>query len=455
MLYPTIWLYILGAVNASREDTHIRANVLEIAIKTERGHTVLAIVGEIISLTVGLWLLSWAWEYTQYAWRVWKESPTLYLPTFYSEVALVAGLGLMMLYTAMRAEQRVDQHHQNQKRERQRPKRDIGGNLLHHLAARAHQGKNLPVQGVKGQRHQHRQQQAQPGGMIESVLTYTRAEMSAETPRRLSLTSLVEAVAADYQDFGKPVELLRPAPQVAAGGRSVFTSAPGRSAMPPDQPMLVVARPVSLQRAVTNLIDNALKYGRRAAIGLSATADHAVITVEDEGSGMLPQHGLNGLPVPRGRRHDAAGAQHRLADEGRDGIRALAFDQRLQLRRAMGHELFLALVQIRAAEIVRRLGVNDLFHRQVELLVKQLQPGQRAGDQPRPVIAAPARDDLLLLRPAQDVVVIPDQLDVGLIRVRAAKAEIDLGHIRRCPVQDHLGQRDRGLGAMSSSRSSG
>ncbi|CUH99506.1 sensor histidine kinase [Leisingera aquaemixtae] len=123
-------------------------------------------------------------------------------------------------------------------------------------------------------------------GMIESVLTYTRAEMSAETPRRLSLTSLVEAVAADYQDFGKPVELLRPAPQVAAGGRSVFTSAPGRSAMPADQPMLVVARPVSLQRAVSNLIDNALKYGRRAAIGLSANSDHAIITVEDEGSGM-------------------------------------------------------------------------------------------------------------------------------------------------------------------------
>ncbi|MEY8799149.1 TRAP transporter small permease [Leisingera sp. XS_AS12] len=101
MLYPTIWLYILGAVNASREDTHIRANVLEIAIKTERGHTVLAIIGEIISLIVGLWLLSWAWDYTLYAWRVWKESPTLYLPTFYSEAALVVGLALMMFYTAL------------------------------------------------------------------------------------------------------------------------------------------------------------------------------------------------------------------------------------------------------------------------------------------------------------------------------------------------------------------
>ena len=100
MLYPTLWLYILGSVNASRENTHIRANVLEIFIQTERGHTVLAIIGEIISLIVGLWLLSWAWDYTQYAWRVWRESPTLYIPTFYSDVALVIGLGLMMVYTA-------------------------------------------------------------------------------------------------------------------------------------------------------------------------------------------------------------------------------------------------------------------------------------------------------------------------------------------------------------------
>jgi len=100
MLYPTLWLYILGSVNASRENTHIRANVLEIFIKTDRGHNILAIVGEIISLVVGLWLLSWAWDYTQYAWRVWRESPTLYIPTFYSDVAFLVGLGLMMAYTA-------------------------------------------------------------------------------------------------------------------------------------------------------------------------------------------------------------------------------------------------------------------------------------------------------------------------------------------------------------------
>lgn len=101
MLYPTLWLYMLGAVNASRENTHIRANVLEIFLKTPRQHTVLAIVGEILSLIIGLWLLYWAWDFTRYSWRVWKESPTLYIPTFFADVALFTGLALMMAYTAM------------------------------------------------------------------------------------------------------------------------------------------------------------------------------------------------------------------------------------------------------------------------------------------------------------------------------------------------------------------
>lgn len=98
MLYPTLWLYILGAVNASRENTHIRANVLEIFLKTPRQHIILAVVGEVISLIVAGWLTYWAWDFAAYSLRVWKESPTLYIPTFYADVALVVGLALMMAY---------------------------------------------------------------------------------------------------------------------------------------------------------------------------------------------------------------------------------------------------------------------------------------------------------------------------------------------------------------------
>lgn len=101
LLFPTLWLYVLGSVNASRENTHIRANVLEIFLKTERQHQILAAVGEVISLIIGLWLMYWAWDFAKYSLRVWRESPTLYLPTFWVDCALVIGLALMMIFTVM------------------------------------------------------------------------------------------------------------------------------------------------------------------------------------------------------------------------------------------------------------------------------------------------------------------------------------------------------------------
>ncbi|MBO7910465.1 TRAP transporter small permease subunit [Vibrio sp. G41H] len=109
MVIPTIWLYMLGAVNASREDSQIRANVLEIFIKSERGHTILALVGEVISFIISSWLTYWAWDYVKYAWRVWKESPTLYIPTFYHECSVFIGLLLITLFIAIHIIKLVNQ----------------------------------------------------------------------------------------------------------------------------------------------------------------------------------------------------------------------------------------------------------------------------------------------------------------------------------------------------------
>lgn len=98
-LIPTIWLYILGSVNASREDTQIRANVLEIFLKTPKAKLILHTLSEAISIVISIWLTWWAWKYFSYALRVWKESPTLYIPTFVYESALFIGLLLMTLFT--------------------------------------------------------------------------------------------------------------------------------------------------------------------------------------------------------------------------------------------------------------------------------------------------------------------------------------------------------------------
>jgi len=98
LTYPTLWLYFLGSVNASREDTQIKANVLDVFLKTDRARLKVRVVADILSLVTALWLTWWAWDYFRYALRVWKESPTLYIPTFYAECAFFIGLVLMSIY---------------------------------------------------------------------------------------------------------------------------------------------------------------------------------------------------------------------------------------------------------------------------------------------------------------------------------------------------------------------
>ncbi len=98
LVYPTLWLYFLGSVNASREDTQIKANVLHVFMKTDRTKLIVRVIEDGMSLIVVLWLTYWAWDYFRYALRVWKESPTLYIPTFYAECAFFIGLLLMTVY---------------------------------------------------------------------------------------------------------------------------------------------------------------------------------------------------------------------------------------------------------------------------------------------------------------------------------------------------------------------
>ena len=100
LVYPTLWLYFLGSVNASREDTQIKANVLDVFLKTDRAKLIVRIIADVMSLVVVLWLTYWAWDYFSYAKRVWKESPTLYIPSFYAECAFFIGLVLMAIFAA-------------------------------------------------------------------------------------------------------------------------------------------------------------------------------------------------------------------------------------------------------------------------------------------------------------------------------------------------------------------
>ncbi|CAM3163014.1 sensor histidine kinase KdpD [Paracoccus nototheniae] len=122
--------------------------------------------------------------------------------------------------------------------------------------------------------------------MIDGVLTYTRAEIGAEPFRDLSLTSLAEAVVADYQDVGLPVSLRAAAARPTRAGTlfSRQTSRPAARTTAEPHAMLMRGQPTALRRALSNLIDNALKYGREAVVMSDADADEVWITVTDRGS---------------------------------------------------------------------------------------------------------------------------------------------------------------------------
>lgn len=98
LLFPTIWLYFIGSANASVEHTQIKAQVIDIFLKTSISIKISRIVMGIISFGINCWLVYWSYQYFQYANRVQKLSATLYIPLVLAESAVFFGFILMAIY---------------------------------------------------------------------------------------------------------------------------------------------------------------------------------------------------------------------------------------------------------------------------------------------------------------------------------------------------------------------
>lgn len=98
--------------------------------------------------------------------------------------------------------------------------------------------------------------------MIESTLAFVRDDAKREAPLLVDLGALVESVCENALDAGGSVEV------TAKHGFNL------------------TCRPIAISRAVTNLIDNALKYGGCARVTLDFSGERAVVTVDDDGPGI-------------------------------------------------------------------------------------------------------------------------------------------------------------------------
>ena len=111
--------------------------------------------------------------------------------------------------------------------------------------------------------------------LVREALTYARSLHGAdENPRRVDLDALLDTLRCDYEDAGKPITV---------------SGLVGRP---------VMSRPLAMRRILTNLSDNALKFGEAVELTVQVTPDEEIeICVLDRGPG-IPEAELEAVLQP-------------------------------------------------------------------------------------------------------------------------------------------------------------
>jgi signal transduction histidine kinase len=112
------------------------------------------------------------------------------------------------------------------------------------------------------QRHQMLRDLDQMRSMLESVLSFLRNDHTLEPMTLVDLTALLHQICDQFSDLGHQVSYTGPA-QVT-----------------------ITARPDDLHRAITNLMENAARFGAVVVITLKVSGAQAIIEVEDDGPGI-------------------------------------------------------------------------------------------------------------------------------------------------------------------------
>lgn len=92
------WLYFMGAVYGSYENSHIKADLLNVYIKNLRSRDVVALVAQVLTIVVNTIVLVWSWKYFQMELTKWGLSTALKIPLVIPKSAVFFGFLLMEFY---------------------------------------------------------------------------------------------------------------------------------------------------------------------------------------------------------------------------------------------------------------------------------------------------------------------------------------------------------------------
>lgn len=98
-----VWLYLLGSVNASREESHINARVLEIFIAKDKYIYLIRMLSAILTTIVTAWLAYWSYDFFMYSLKKWKISQVIGYPMIIMESAMLICFVFIVIYTIKEA----------------------------------------------------------------------------------------------------------------------------------------------------------------------------------------------------------------------------------------------------------------------------------------------------------------------------------------------------------------
>ena len=123
--------------------------------------------------------------------------------------------------------------------------------------------------------------------MVEETVRFARDDAHAEATREIDLAALLQELAQEHASQGRDVQIT----VQKNAQQKVQNKVQHETLAQQDAPLRYRCRPVHLKRALSNLVDNAVRHGQRARLSLIVEHDGSLsILVDDDGPGIAEEH---------------------------------------------------------------------------------------------------------------------------------------------------------------------
>jgi TRAP-type C4-dicarboxylate transport system permease small subunit len=96
--YAAVWLYFIGASYGSYERTHIKAEFINIIVRSSRQRDGVCAFSGAVSTAMSAVFVKWSWDFCVESVKMHETTPTHGVPMIYFQSALLVGAVLMTIY---------------------------------------------------------------------------------------------------------------------------------------------------------------------------------------------------------------------------------------------------------------------------------------------------------------------------------------------------------------------